>query len=173
MSEILVAAGKVGFLALLWLFILLVANVVRTDLFGRQVVAREVAPAGPPGSGQPKAVKAGRAEKPAKEPKPAKRGRKEPASILLESGERAGTRLALVDLVRIGRGADCELNLEDDDYVSTRHAELTRSPDGTWTLSDLGSTNGTWVNGVRVTTPVVVKPGDGLRIGRTQMKLEN
>lgn len=153
MSELLATALKVAFLALLWLFILLVANVIRTDLFGRTVPAADVP------------------EQHLIKPERRRRRRKEPTVLAIESGAKAGTRLALVDLIHIGRGADCELVL-DDDYVSTQHAELQRGPSGDWTLTDLGSTNGSYVNGVRVTTPTTVTRDDTLRIGRTQMKLE-
>ena len=57
-----------------------------------------------------------------------------------------------------------------DDYVSTRHARL--YPSGSdWVVEDLGSTNGTWVNKTRVTTPTVLEPGPDLRIGRTSMRI--
>jgi pSer/pThr/pTyr-binding forkhead associated (FHA) protein len=65
------------------------------------------------------------------------------------------------DLV-IGRsGADLEV---DDRGVSRRHARLSRGPDGGWTLTDLGSTNGTFVNGVRVRV-ARLRDGDEIRVG--------
>ena len=91
--------------------------------------------------------------------------------LAIDTGSQAGTRLALVDEFRIGRSAGCALVL-DDDYVSTDHASLVRMPKGEWVLTDLGSTNGTFVNEVRVVSPTVVTPSDSLRIGRTQMRLE-
>ena len=62
--------------------------------------------------------------------------------------------------------------LLDDDYVSGDHASLARHSGGEWVVTDLGSTNGTFVNEVRVVTPTVVTAADSLRIGRTQMRLE-
>lgn len=154
MADLIVTLLKVAFLAVLWLFVLLVANVIRTDLF-------RTANAGP---GDARAAKA-------TAPAPVKRGRREPKVLAIDTGSQAGTRLALVDEFRIGRSTGCALIL-DDDFVSGDHASLARTPKGEWVLTDLGSTNGTFVNEVRVVTPTVVTPADSLRIGRTQMRLE-
>lgn len=154
MADLIVTLLKVAFLAVLWLFVLLVANVIRTDLF-------RTANAGP---GDARAAKA-------TAPAPVKRGRREPKVLAIDTGSQAGTRLALVDQFRIGRSTGCALIL-DDDFVSGDHASLARTPKGEWVLTDLGSTNGTFVNEVRVVTPTVVTPSDSLRIGRTQMRLE-
>jgi hypothetical protein len=63
----------------------------------------------------------------------------------------------------IGRTQDCDLRIADLS-VSRRHAQLERGEDG-WLLSDLGSHNGTRVNGWLVREPVPVKPGDVLQFG--------
>jgi pSer/pThr/pTyr-binding forkhead associated (FHA) protein len=62
----------------------------------------------------------------------------------------------------------------DDEFVTRKHphARLTRQPDGSWLLIDLGSTNGTYINGHRLTAPTVVTPADTIQIGRTQLRLE-
>ena len=65
--------------------------------------------------------------------------------------------------VRIGRGPSCDCLLPEDS-VSRRHAELWRE-DGRWYVRDLGSRNGTRVNGMRVLEPVEVRPGDRLALG--------
>src|SRR5271170_3662648 len=52
----------------------------------------------------------------------------------------------------------------DDTTVSRRHATITRKGDG-FELADLGSTNGTFINGRRVTEPVALKPGDQIKFG--------
>lgn len=156
MADLIVTLLKVAFLAVLWLFVLLVANVIRTDLF-------RTAPAGARERGRPAPAP--------RSPQPRKRGKNEPKVLAIDTGPRAGTRLALVDEFRIGRSADCALIL-DDDYVSGDHATLARRHNGDWVVTDLGSTNGTFVNEVRVVTPTVVTPTDSLRIGRTQMRLE-
>lgn len=57
----------------------------------------------------------------------------------------------------------------DDDTVSRRHAEL-RVRDGRWMVRDLGSINGTWLNGRRV-GDAEVRPGDELRLGDAVLRL--
>lgn len=156
MADLIVTLLKVAFLAVLWLFVLLVANVIRTDLF-------RAAPAGAPGDAKDKRA--------ARSPEPRKRSKHEAKVLAIDTGPQAGTRLALVDEFRIGRSAECALVL-DDDYVSGDHASLARRANGDWVVTDLGSTNGTFVNEVRVVTPTVVTASDSLRIGRTQMRLE-
>jgi len=79
---------------------------------------------------------------------------------LLEAA--AGGRLVL------GRSSGCQLVFADD-TVSRRHAEL-RLDDGRWMLRDLGSSNGTWVNGRRV-MEAEVAPGDELQLGACALRL--
>ncbi len=156
MSELAVLGLKVGFLALLWLFILFTGNVVRTDLFGRKVSAAELSASGTPG---------------AKPQKLSRRAlRQLPKTLTVTHGKQAGLQLPLGDGILIGRASDCQLLL-DDDYVSTRHARISRTPTG-YQVEDLGSTNGTFVNNQRISTPVAFGAEDTLRIGRTLMSAE-
>jgi hypothetical protein len=74
----------------------------------------------------------------------------------------AGGRLVL------GRSPGCQL-VFDDDTVSRRHAEL-RFDEGRWMLRDLGSSNGTWVNGRRV-MEAEVAPGDEVQLGGCALRL--
>ncbi len=75
--------------------------------------------------------------------------------------EARGTR------IRIGRGKECEVRAAEssDAAVSRVHAELTVSPGGALTLSDAGSTNGTFLNGAPVTQPTPVRIGDRIQLG--------
>ncbi|MCS6712077.1 FHA domain-containing protein [Brachybacterium sp. EF45031] len=68
----------------------------------------------------------------------------------------------------LGRGGDADIIL-DDTGVSRHHVELRTAGDGTMVATDLGSTNGTWVDGERIHTPAVVRDGSVLRIGRTRL----
>jgi pSer/pThr/pTyr-binding forkhead associated (FHA) protein len=68
----------------------------------------------------------------------------------------------------LGRSSACQLVLADD-TVSRRHAEL-RIEDGCWLLRDLGSSNGTWVNGRRV-MEAEVRPGDLIHLGGAEIRL--
>ena len=71
--------------------------------------------------------------------------------------------------LRIGRAPNSDLVL-DDDYVSANHARLQKIDDG-WMLQDLNSTNGTFVDGVRIGAPVKVQADMQIRIGKTIFEL--
>jgi pSer/pThr/pTyr-binding forkhead associated (FHA) protein len=58
-----------------------------------------------------------------------------------------------------------------DEFSSGRHARVEPRRDGVW-IEDIGSTNGTFVNGVRLTTPRKLSPGDVIRIGETDLRFE-
>jgi hypothetical protein len=71
----------------------------------------------------------------------------------------------------VGRGSESGLPLNGDDFTSARHARIEPRPDGVW-VEDLGSTNGTFVNGAKVTTERLLQPGDVIRVGQTELRLE-
>jgi pSer/pThr/pTyr-binding forkhead associated (FHA) protein len=71
----------------------------------------------------------------------------------------------------VGRGDDNDLAIAGDDYVSARHARFEPRRDGVY-LEDVGSTNGTFVNGIRLTSPRRLAPGDLVKIGETEMRFE-
>ena len=71
----------------------------------------------------------------------------------------------------IGRGGDNTAVLDGDDYASARHARVESQRDGVWIL-DLGSTNGTWVNGQRMDGRHRLRDGDVVRIGQTELRFE-
>jgi Inner membrane component of T3SS, cytoplasmic domain len=84
-----------------------------------------------------------------------RRRRRPPAALALPSGSQAR--------FTIGREAHCDMTLLDR-TVSRLHASLKREGEG-WLLTDLGSTNGTRLNGWRVTTPITVVAGDRVSFG--------
>lgn len=155
MNDLIVATIKISFLALLWLFILFVANVIRTDMFGRRVPRADLPKIAP-------------------EPKRSRFGRRknQPTKLVVTHGRQIGLEVPVAAVINLGRSADSTINL-DDDYASTRHAQLVQADAETWTVNDLQSTNGTFVNGSRVVTPVTIRLGDVVRIGRTQLRLEH
>ena len=158
MSEIALTVIKVLFLALLWVFIASAVSVIRSDLFGRTVP-------------MPDQLGAQELEQPVPPPKKTKRTRGAPRVLTITQGSQAGQSAELADgVILIGRGADAQLNL-DDDYVSTRHARVVNGDNGVY-LEDLGSTNGSYVNGQRITAPTTLTLSDTIRIGRTTMRLE-
>jgi sigma-B regulation protein RsbU (phosphoserine phosphatase) len=72
--------------------------------------------------------------------------------------------------VSIGRASDCSIPIKDR-YLSRKHAEIVASG-RTWILKDLGSANGTYLNGNRVERDVPLKPGDRIRLGDTEILFE-
>jgi hypothetical protein len=73
--------------------------------------------------------------------------------------------------VTVGRGGQNDIALPTDDYVSARHARFEPRQDGVW-IQDLGSTNGTYLNGSRVDRPRRLAPGDIVRVGDTDLRYE-
>ena len=71
----------------------------------------------------------------------------------------------------IGRSAENAAALEGDDFASAHHARIESQRDGVWIL-DLGSTNGTWVNGERMDGRHRLREGDVVRIGQTELRFE-
>jgi len=71
----------------------------------------------------------------------------------------------------LGRDEQSDLPLDRDEYVSVQHARVESRQDGVW-IQDLGSTNGTFVNGDRLTKPRLLKPGDVIRVGQTDLRFE-
>jgi hypothetical protein len=94
-------------------------------------------------------------------------GRRPPRALLAVAGRRlivpptGGT---------IGRSRDCDIVLEDSG-ISRRHAEI-RPGAGSWTLADLGSTNGVRVNGRRLEGAQPLSAGDRVELGSTEMVFE-
>jgi pSer/pThr/pTyr-binding forkhead associated (FHA) protein len=90
-------------------------------------------------------------------------------AVVVTSGPETGKRIELGHEVAIGRqGTDLVV---EDPEVSRRHAVLRRS-DGSVVVEDLDSTNGTFVNGERIRSPIAVAPGDQIRVGRTTLEIE-
>jgi len=81
-----------------------------------------------------------------------------------------GQNIALTDRLAIGRTADNDLRLEDP-QLSRHHAVIEQTAGG-WQVSDLGSKNGTAVNGKRISTPLVLKAGDVIELGDIRLTLE-
>jgi pSer/pThr/pTyr-binding forkhead associated (FHA) protein len=127
---------------------------------------RPAAPAPPPPpSPAPTASPAAQAPRASAAPAP------QLAKFLVRSGALKGQRLYVkVPIVNIGRADYCDIVLPDDS-VSSQHAKLTRR-EGIWVLSDLGSTNGTMVDGEKIDGDVPLAPGAFVRFGDVQLVFE-
>ena len=71
----------------------------------------------------------------------------------------------------IGRGSQNSIPLDDDEFASAEHARIEPRQDGVW-LEDTGSTNGTYLNGVKLTRPRKLTPGDVVRVGETDFRFD-
>ena len=85
-------------------------------------------------------------------------------------GPDAGKQIMVDGPVVIGRDSQSDLVLEDGE-VSAQHVRITRSPDGTATVEDLGSANGTFLNQNELMGPAHLDPGDELLIGVSVIQL--
>ena len=72
--------------------------------------------------------------------------------------------------ITFGRASGSDIVI-DDVYASDEHAQLLPDGDGGWNVRDLGSTNGTFLNGAKLTRPTPVASGDQLRLGKTRVEL--
>ena len=142
MSEPVLTVLKFCFLALLYLFLFRVVRVV---------VAETKAPADQASSTTAK---------------PKRADRKLLALRIVEPVARRGERLAVGDDVTVGRAGGCTLVLAEDSFVSQVHARVFRR-DGDTLLEDLGSKNGTYVNGEKVVAPTRLRKGDRIQFGET------
>ena len=161
MSELTLTLIQMGFLALLWVFAFAIASAIRADLFGvrpRQQPDRAAAPRA-----------AAAAAAPAKPAKPVKLHRGAPTKVVVIEGADSGKQAALTGTITMGRGSANDIDLVDE-YVSTRHARFIPH-NGQWYVEDVGSTNGTYVAGARISRPTPVGAKSTVRLGRTVLEL--
>ncbi len=148
-------ALKVAFLVLLYLFIWMIVRSATRDVRSapQESIVLSAADANALRAQQPRPAKA-------------------QLSVISSPTLPTGRRLTIVEATTVGRGPGSALRLDDDEYVSSRHAQITPADGGAW-VEDLGSTNGTFVNGAPVTSARLAGPGDLIRIGETQLRVES
>jgi pSer/pThr/pTyr-binding forkhead associated (FHA) protein len=145
---------KIGFIVVLYLFIWRIVRSASKDF--RTGAAQESVIIGPG-----EAANMGLA--------PVKRAR---LVVLKSPALEAGEEVPVDTLpVAVGRGGQNEVPLEGDEFASAQHARFESKRDGLW-VEDIGSTNGTFVNGARVTTPRRLAKGDVVRVGQTDFRVE-
>jgi FHA domain len=153
-SEEALLALKIGFLVLLYVFIWMVVRSATRDLrlAPQESIVLSAADAD-----------ALRAE----------HGSRASARLLVLSSPdlAAGATRVIAGPTRIGRGPENDVRLDIDEYASSRHALVDPRADGVW-VEDVGSTNGTFVNGARIGDPRLVRAGDVIRIGQSDFRLE-
>jgi pSer/pThr/pTyr-binding forkhead associated (FHA) protein len=89
--------------------------------------------------------------------------------LILRSESSAGREIEVTNVTVLGRSEEADVTLEDP-YASDFHVRLVAGDTG-MTLHDLGSTNGTYVNGRRVTAPTLLRRGDNIQVGKTVMEV--
>ena len=146
MPEIVYVTLRFVFLILLYVFVFMVAA----------MVYRELVPA--PAQATVKRASA----------RPPSSRRKARLVIAGDGGRRKLASWELQGEVVIGRAPECVVSL-DDEFASNQHAKIYQA-EGRFYVEDLGSTNGTYVNGRRVHYPTELRAGDRVKIGRTVME---
>jgi pSer/pThr/pTyr-binding forkhead associated (FHA) protein len=174
MSELTLTVMRLGFLAVLWLFVIVAVQVIRSDLFGTRVTQRSSRRGDdrsrPPQQRQQQAAAQAAAAQRQQQGNGRQR-RGSPTKLVVAEGSLAGTTVALQgQTITLGRAHDSTIVL-DDDYASSRHARIYPDRDGQWIVEDLGSTNGTYLDRNRLTTPTPVPLGAPIRIGKTVIEL--
>ncbi|WP_345801014.1 FHA domain-containing protein [Microbacterium sp. AZCO] len=174
MSELTLLLLRIGFLVLLWAFVFAVVYSLRADLFGvkvrRMPEPQAAATPGPTSSSASAPTAAAPSVKPAAAVKGGKATTATVSRIVITSGPKTGLELPLgTEPLTIGRSSESGLVVRDD-YTSSHHARLLLWGDQ-WMIQDLDSTNGTWHDGVRVTTPVPVIVGAPIKVGATTFEL--
>ena len=147
MSELGLTLARLAFLAMLWGFVIATVLILRRDL-------RQPADARP--VGQP-------SRRPPRQPKPSRAGKKTKvvgSKLVVVEGPLTGTVIPLSTTLVI-----------EDDYASSRHARIYPA-EGSWLVEDLGSTNGTWIDRTRITSPTLLTVGAPLRVGRTTIQMQ-
>ena len=143
---------KIAFLVLLYLFIVLIARTATKDIGGAPQESIVL------GAAEANRLRAELGVRPVRL-----------AVVTSPRLERGGT-IEVAGPTLVGREAGTAIRLDGDDYVSARHARIEPRPDGAW-LEDLGSTNGTFVNGLRVEGGRRLQAGDVVRIGSTELRV--
>jgi pSer/pThr/pTyr-binding forkhead associated (FHA) protein len=146
--------GKIAFLVLLYLFIL---YVVRSATKGMSQAPQE-------------SIILGAAEANALR---AEHGLQPTRLLVLASPELGqGKTIEVAAPTVVGRDATSGIRLEHDEFVSARHARIEPRPEGAM-VDDLGSTNGTFVNGAKLKRAKVAKVGDVIKIGATELQVQS
>ncbi|MEU9861727.1 FHA domain-containing protein [Streptomyces sp. NPDC047971] len=172
MSELTLTVMRLGFLAVLWLFVIVAVQVIRSDLFGTRVTQRGSRRQDTrPQQNQRQQAAAPPQQRGQQNTGGGRQRRGAPTKLVVSEGTLTGTTVALQgQTITLGRAHDSTIVL-DDDYASSRHARIYPDRDGQWIVEDLGSTNGTYLDRTRLTTATPIPLGAPIRIGKTVIEL--
>jgi pSer/pThr/pTyr-binding forkhead associated (FHA) protein len=144
---------KIAFLVLLYVFIVLIARTATKDIGGSPQESIVL------GAAEANRLRAELGVHPAR------------LEVVTSPDLERGATIEVAGPTVVGRESGTGIRLDHDEYVSARHARIEPRLDGTW-LEDLGSTNGTFVNGARVDGGRRLQPGDVVRIGSTELQVQ-
>ncbi|MET3976632.1 FHA domain-containing protein [Cellulosimicrobium sp. TH-20] len=166
MTDLTFTLLRLGYLVLLWVFVLSAIGVLRRDLYGTKITPRRGKKGGPAPAARPTSGPTPAAPEPSRPVAPAG-----PSRLVVTAGPLTGTTIPLTtSSILIGRAPSCTLVL-DDDYSSSRHARIFPQH-GSWFVEDLGSTNGTYVEDQRIAQVTPLGPGTRVRIGQSVVELQ-
>ena len=103
-------------------------------------------------------------------PSPVSPSRSDTTVLVIVDGQNAGMTFPLPPSCTIGRAPDNSIVVPDQ-FISSHHARIYKSKKGEWVLEDLGSTNGTYLDEKQIAGPVIIKPGQLIRLGATSFEL--
>jgi len=160
---------KVAFIVLLYLFIWRIVRSASRDFRNGGGGAQESMIIAPGRAGGSRAPESAGLRGPVEQPPRSTRAR----LVVLQSPDLAKGEEIPIDSapVSIGRGGQNDIPLDGDEFASAQHALFETRRDGLW-VEDTGSTNGTFVNGARVTTPRRLGKGDVVRVGQTDFTVD-
>ena len=165
MSELALTLARFTFLGLLWLFVIFALLALRKDLRGASNQPAES------GSGSASSGRSTRTQRARRSGRASRRSKVKGTRLVVVEGPLEGAEIPLEGAqITLGRAPDSTIVI-DDDYASSRHARIYES-EGAWVVEDLGSTNGTWIDRTRLTTPTVLPVGAPLRVGRTTLQIQ-
>jgi hypothetical protein len=181
MSELTLLILRIAFLAVLWVFVFAVVYALRSDLFGQRLRRQGLDANASPFAASPVAAQApavpltGALTEPVNvKPTTSRNAASKPVfatRLVITSGPKEGLEIELPsEQLAIGRSSESGLVIRDD-YTSTHHARLLLWKEG-WVIQDLDSTNGTFLDGSRVTLPTLVPLGTPVTIGTTTFELK-
>ncbi len=165
MSELALTLARFTFLGLLWLFVIFALLALRKDLRGASNQPAES------GSSSATSGRTARTQRARRSGRASRRSKVKGTRLVVVEGPLEGAEIPLEGAqITLGRAPDSTIVI-DDDYASSRHARIYES-EGAWVVEDLGSTNGTWIDRTRLTTPTVLPVGAPLRVGRTTLQIQ-
>ena len=92
--------------------------------------------------------------------------------VVIEPKQHRGRTYTLSNALTIGRVDDNDIIIDDDTFISSHHARIEVRPEGVWVV-DLKSTNGSFVNGQRITGERSVRKGDRIQVGSTVLEMRS